>query len=66
MKTLQFDASVGVMNSKQNAVDFCERQQTKGSQFCLEQVQYVKFYSLLAKKAQLWEADIAHKNCINV
>lgn len=55
MKTVTWfcniDASVGMMNSKQNAVDFCERQETKGSQFWFEQVQYINFYSSLAKKS---------------
>lgn len=70
MKTVTWfcniDASIGLMNSKQNAMDFCEWQKTKGSQFSLEQVQYVHFHSLLAKKALLREADIALKNFINV
>lgn len=67
MKTVTWfcniDASIGVMNSKQMQWISVKGKKLK----VVEQVQYVNFYSLLAKKkAQQREADIAHKKFINV
>lgn len=67
MKTVTWfcniDASIGVMNSKQMQWISVKGKKLK----VVEQVQYVNFYSLLAKKkAQEREADTAHKKFINV
>lgn len=57
------DASIGAINGNQNAVDLRGRHEAKGGQFWLEPSTGLSnsFYSLLAKKAELREADIAHK-----